>query len=140
MPDSPRPLVVDASVVVKWFVSAGESGTDTAAELLTEHADGAVRLVAPTLLAQEVFGVLTRGGRTAGSADEAIEAFCDVGVVLIAPTRELMLTAADLMRSHGVSALDSAYAGLAKTLDCELATADRKLARAVSGAVRVRRA
>lgn len=138
MTDETAVVVVDASIAVKWFLSAGETETDAAAELLAAHADGMIRLVAPTLLAQEVFGVLTRGSRLGASADEAIEAFFDAGVSLIAPSRDLMLAAAAAMRTLGVSNLDSAYVALAESLDCELATADRKLARAVDGAVRVR--
>ncbi len=54
--------VVDASVVVKWFVGDGEAGVDAAAELLNRHIDGGVRLVGPSLLSHEVLNVLRRTG------------------------------------------------------------------------------
>ena len=53
-------VVVDASVVVKWFVSEDESGVAEAAALLADHAAGHLRLVAPALLAHELMGVLVR--------------------------------------------------------------------------------
>lgn len=131
-------VVVDASVAVKWFVSEGESGVDGAARLLQEHADGSIRLVAPTLVVQELFGVLMRGRRDHQAGEAAIEAFFDADVTLVPPSRELMLSAARLVLDRGVSTLDSAYVALVQTLGCELATADRRLARAVEGVVEVR--
>lgn len=128
-------LVVDASVVVKWFVSAGEKGVDEASRLLETHADGEVKLVAPALVAHELLSVLSRGRRGGSELGEAVGAFFDTSVALIAPDRGLMGRAAAHVARHRVSSFDAAYSALAETLGCGLATADRKLARALGGVV-----
>jgi len=123
-------VVVDASVVVKWFLSVDETGVAEAADLLADHAASRIRLVAPALLAHEVFGVFVRRLARA-EVQGALDAFFDVDVHLIPADRQLLRDAAKLVASHQVSAFDSAYVALAQVLECELATADRKLARAV---------
>ena len=130
-------LVVDASVVVKWFVSEDEDGVAQATALLAQHAEGEVRLVAPALIAHELMGVFVR--RLRGSQVlEALDAFFDAGVRLVAPDRELMARAAHLAQHCQLSAFDSAYAALADTLGCSLVTADRRLANALAGTVETR--
>ena len=130
-------VVVDASVVVKWFVSEDESGVAEAAALLADHAAGHLRLVAPALLAHELMGVLVRRLRGQVVAD-ALDAFFDAGVHLVAPDRELMARAAHLAGKCQLSAFASAYAALADSLGCALSTADRRLANALEGTVEVR--
>lgn len=131
-------VVLDASVAVKWFVTDGEEGVHDARELLALHSSGEVRLVAPALVAHELLGVLARRSRDAADLRDAMEAFFDAGVTLAAPDRDMALAAADLISQHRIHALDSAYAALALSLSCELATADRRLARALDGVVRLR--
>jgi predicted nucleic acid-binding protein len=46
-----------------------------------------------------------------------------------------MLGAAKLVQARGVSTFDAAYAALAASLGAEFATADRRLANALGGAV-----
>ncbi|MDP2183726.1 MAG: type II toxin-antitoxin system VapC family toxin [Actinomycetota bacterium] len=133
--DAPT-VVVDASVAVKWFLAEDESGVAEAAALLAEHAEGRVLLVAPALIAHELMGVFAR--RLPGSGvSPALEAFYDAGVHLVPPSRELMLGAVGLLEQCQLSAFDAAYAALAVSLGCPLATADRKLANALAGVVEV---
>jgi predicted nucleic acid-binding protein len=137
MNEAPEMLVVDASVVVKWYLADGESGVRDAAALLDDHAAGRCALVAPTLLVHELLGVFVRRLRADVRA-EAVEAFYDVDVHLVAPTRDLTLEAARLVASRQISSLDSAYAGLASVLSCPLVTADRRLATALGDSVPTR--
>jgi predicted nucleic acid-binding protein len=131
--------VVDASVALKWFVSAGEEGVDDGAQLLDDHAEGVVRLVAPALLVHEVLNALRRrSGDKAPDLSDAMDALFDTGVLLVPPDRELMLLAARLVAERCLSTYDAAYAALARTLDCELVTADRRLANALGDGFRVR--
>ncbi len=136
--EAPPLVVLDASVAAKWFVSDGEDGVSDAHALLSAHSAGEIRLVAPALIAYELLGVVARGRREAPNVRGAIEAFYDTGVALVAPDLDMMLVAADLVTERRIHALDSAYAALAMTLDCELATADRRLARALEGTVAIR--
>ena len=113
---------VAASVVVKWFVSA--SGAPRRTRTHRTQADGRVvqRLRGPQVL----------------EALDALDAFFDSGVHLVAPDRELMACAAHLSRRCQLSAFDSAYAAVADTLGCALVTADRRLASALTGTVETR--
>jgi len=129
-------VVVDASVVVKWFVTADESGVAEAAALLADHAADRIRLVAPALVAHELMGVLVRR-LPAESVGDALDAFLDAGIHLVAPDRELMALSVTLVRECQLSTFDSAYAALASSLGCPLATADRRLANALGGAIEV---
>jgi predicted nucleic acid-binding protein len=135
MSDSPQTLVVDASVVVKWFFTEGESGVEDAAVLLADHAAGRCMLVAPTLLVHELLGVFVRRlpPETRG---EALDAFFDAGVELVPPSRTLMSEAATLVAERQISAFDSAYVALASSCGFSLVTADRRLATAVGRTVR----
>ena len=130
-------VVVDASVVVKWFIASDESGVAEAAELLADHAAGRIHLVAPALVAHELMGVLVRRLRDE-SVTVALDAFFDAGIHLVAPDQKLMRLAAALVRECQLSTFDSAYAALASSLGCPLATADRRLANALAHTVLVR--
>ena len=131
-------LVLDASVAVKWFVTRNEDSVEPAEGLLTAHAEHLVRLVGPSLLAYELMNVLR--GRSHESADlvAAMGAFFDVGVLLVPPDRESMGFAARVCADRGIAAADATYAALAHILDCELVTADRRLAHTAEGVCRVR--
>jgi predicted nucleic acid-binding protein len=137
MSDSGDLLVIDASVVVKWFLAADESGLESAAALLADHAARRCALVAPAALAHEVLGVFTRRLPT-DARDEAIEAFYDVGIRLVTPTRDLSLAAARLIAEQRLSAFEAACPALAMALGCPLATADRRLANALGDSVQTR--
>lgn len=137
MSEAPEMLVVDASVAVKWYLTDSESGVRDAAALLDDHAAGRCALVAPTLLVHELLGVFVRRLPADARAD-ALDAFYDVDVHLVAPTRDLTLEAARLVASRQISSFDSAYAGLASVLGCPLVTADRRLVTALGDSVPTR--
>jgi predicted nucleic acid-binding protein len=137
MGEAPEMLVVDASVAVKWYLTDSESGVQDAAAVLDDHAAGRCALVAPTLLVHELLGVFVRRLPADARAD-ALDAFYDVDVHLIAPTRDLALEATMLIASRQISAFDSAYAALASALGCPLVTADRRLVAALGDSVPTR--
>jgi predicted nucleic acid-binding protein len=137
MSEAPEMLVVDASVAVKWYLTDSESGVQDAAALLDDHAAGRCALVAPALLVYELLSVFVR--RLPGDARaDALDAFHDVDVHLVAATRDLTLEAARLVASRQISSFDSAYAGLASVLGCPLVTADRRLVTALGDSVPTR--
>lgn len=132
-----EPLVIDASIVVKWFLASDESGVAEARALLADHAAERVRLIAPTLLVHELMAVLVRRV-PAPRVPEALDAFFDADVQLLPPDLELVQEAVRLVATCQTSVFDSAYAALASAFDCPLATADRGLATAVGGVLQVR--
>lgn len=122
----PRPVVVDASVVLKWQLEDEEAVAQALALRDDFLLRGRVSLIAPFLLTFELTnGMLTatRQGRLSqDQAGEALGLLLAVGVQLIAvdPSRIFSLS----MRWK-LSAYDGAYLGLAEKLDSEVWTGDR---------------
>ena len=133
-----RALVIDASVAVKWFATHDEDSIEEAAGLLEAHGEGQVALIGPALLVHELMHVLRRRKREVSDLPAAMDGFFDAGVALVAPDRDLMISTARLCGERQISTSDATYAALALALDCELVTADRRLARALDGVCLVR--
>lgn len=127
--ERPRRLVLDASVVIKGFLN--ERLSDRATELLaTGEEPGRLALEAPDLLYVECANILWKHVRR-GVLDgaEASEHARSVSALRLRPTpvQELAPTALALAIEHDISAYDASYVALARSLDCELVTADERL-------------
>jgi predicted nucleic acid-binding protein len=116
--------VVDANIVVKWFVD--EPGSESARKLFWEEEEFAV----PDLLFAEAATVLwkkaRRGELTFEEAreinDQVIEGPFDVY-----SNRELAGEAVRIALEYSITPYDASYVALAMKLGAECATADRKL-------------
>lgn len=122
--------VVDASVVIKWYVPE-----EDLAAALALRAPG-VRLATPDLLFVESSNILwklvRRGEMQPAHASEIIEKI--VASPLITYTNEsLARDAIDLAMATGVSAYDASYVALAVRLNVRCITADQKLVRKLAG-------
>ena len=121
--------VVDANVVAKWFVP--ERLSDVAARLL----DDGNELASPDLLWPEIGNVLWKKARageiTAREANRILQAL-DQCPVTVFPSRLVLDGALEIALGTGRSVYDSIYVALAVALDCQLATADERLANALA--------
>lgn len=121
--------VVDASVVVKWFVQ--EDDSRLALQFLREGSE----LIAPTLLLVELANTLwlkwRRSGITAELADSALEDAKRYFSRLV-PTETLLGSATQLSRSLNHPIYDCCYLALAINENAALVTADRRLLAAAS--------
>ena len=122
-------LVVDASVVVKWFVP--EIHSDAARRLLTlphEH-------FAPDLVfaetANTIWKKIRRGELTAEHGRRLVTDIGRMAVETI-PCRLLAADAHELANATGRTVYDSLYFALAIRLKTRMLTADERLAAAVS--------
>lgn len=124
------PVVVDASVVVKWYVP--ERDHEDARAVRDAYLDGAVDLLAPSLLPFEVVNAL----RYADLFDdeqlgEAASTLPDYGIEFVPFDRlDAVPTAA---ATADTSIYDAAYLALAAGRDCRLYTADEHLLESVAG-------
>ena len=122
-------FVVDASVVLKWFVP--ESHSDAARRLL----DADHQYLAPDLLFPEagnaVWKKVRRGELTAEEGQRLVVDLSRVAVDTIA-TRGLVADAYALASATGQTVYDATYLALAVRLETQLITADTRLAKALA--------
>lgn len=121
-------VVIDTSVVFKWFVAFGEEGLDDAARLLRAHQHGSISLVAPSTMPVEVANTLRYA---VPSSEDAVALFGDFGLIditLVEPTHQSLLAAMRRADETDLTVYDALFLQLAEQLECPLATADRAFA------------
>jgi predicted nucleic acid-binding protein len=122
--------VIDASVVVKWYVPEGDPA---AAHALRQSRP---QLAAPDLLFVEtaniVWKLVRRGEMQPARATDIIEEIV-AAPFIVHPNRTLARDAIDLAVATGLSAYDASYLALAIRLDTLCITADQKLVRKLAG-------
>ncbi len=121
-------IVLDASVVVKWFVE--EEYSDIAILIRDRYVDGYIDIHSPSLMTYEVLNALKYSGEF-GVEElwKVVEALNDYQFRLHDLTPEMGRLAVEISLMHGVTIYDASYVALAKLLDAPLYTADEKLLR-----------
>ena len=128
--------VVDASVVLKWFLPEPDSA---AADLLLEKfLNDEVELLAPDLMLVEAANALWKRAmiRKELSADEATLIYRDLLTVplSLSPSGAVADAALQAALKHNHSVYDALYCALAIQRQCDFVTADRTLANKLQGA------
>jgi predicted nucleic acid-binding protein len=114
-------VVLDASVVMKWFRGDGERHLESARSLRALFEAGELIVFAPPLLRLEILNVAGRRWRWTESALlELADALDDLGFELIEP--ELARVASWIAR--GLTAYDAAYVAVAEAAGARLVTDD----------------
>ena len=126
--DDRRVVVLDTSVVVKWYLTEGEGFVPEAVTYLERHRDGMLRLAAPELLAIELISVLKRRGLDAATVQLSLDRLFAAGIEWHSLT-SIASAVADVTGHFPISAYDACFAALANRLDAPFITADRRLAR-----------
>ncbi len=122
--------VVDASVVLKWFLPEPDSA---AADLLLEKfLNDEVELLAPDLMLVEVASALWKRVmiRKELSADEATLIYRDLLTLpfSLSPSEIVADAALQIALKHNHSVYDALYCALAIQRQCDFVTADQTLA------------
>jgi predicted nucleic acid-binding protein len=126
-------LVVDSSIVFKWFVA--EDDSDIAHSVLDAWKMQKLKCHAPDWMLAEVGNILwKRQRRTEITTDFASDCLKDVNALPLewADARSLLPAAMTLAMTHGRTVYDSIYLALALRLNCPFVTADDRLANAVA--------
>jgi predicted nucleic acid-binding protein len=124
-------LVVDASVVVKWYVPEG--GSTEASALLNRPE----QRLAPDLLVAEFGNVLWKkvrtGELTTSEAREIANAFVSAPPVVLRPSAPLLAAALEIASIYGRTVYDALYLAVALSEGCPMLTADARLVQALDG-------
>ena len=131
-------VVVDASVVAKWFPV--EEHSREARLLRDAYVGGLLDLAAPELLPFEVLNALRYSGAYGeDELKEAARTLDDFQLALFRLEGELAQLAVEISMRKGVTIYDASYVALARLLGTVLYTADEKLIRKTGSLGVVRR-
>lgn len=121
-------LLIDTSVLIKWFHSDGESELSQARALRTAHLNGELDAHILDLAIYEVGNVLIRALHWEPSA--VADQLDDLSTILGPPlvmSAEWLRHAATLAHAHSLSFYDASWAATAAKLGVPLVSADRQL-------------
>ena len=123
-------LVVDASVVVKWYVD--EEYSAQALRILEEYGDGKLDLLSVQLMPFEVLNAL-RYNPSMGVRDveRAGESLSKAQINLFPILDGLYLDSIRIANEYGTTIHDSTYLALAKSEGCNLCTADENFVKRI---------
>jgi predicted nucleic acid-binding protein len=117
-------VVLDASVVLKWFGSEGEPKLEEARALRKRYQRGDLLVTVPSLLFLELLNVAgRRWGWDEGSLQDLAAALDDLGFEV----GEAELTSVAAWVAKGLTAYDAAYVALAEGRKVGLITDDDKI-------------
>jgi len=132
-PPSPPEIVVDASIVVKWLRSEGETNVSAARRLRQQYRRGELAIAAPSLLYLEVLNVAARRWRWRSARLSRLVSRLRV---LAFTVQEPPLERVAYWSGKGLTAYDACYLALAEHRRCVLVTADDELSAAGGRLVR----
>jgi len=121
-------LLIDTSVLIKWFHDAGESELVEARALRDAHIRGDVDAHVLDLAIYEVGNVLARALKwTAGDVGDQLDDLLAIVGAPIVMAQRWLRDAAVLAETHMLSFYDASWAATAAALGISLVSADRKL-------------
>lgn len=126
-----RSIVLDASVVIKWFLL--EKLSQKAIKFRFQHLKGEIVISAPSLLIFEITNVLcTKKGINKEVISSALNSFYAAEVKEYPFDKNLTEGMVKIAKKFKITAYDACYLALAQKLACRFYTADEKLYRKVS--------
>lgn len=128
-------LVLDASVIAKWFFQ--EEKTDLALDLLEKHKSAENKINAPILLLFEFGNTFVNKFRedinTKTEFNRGITDLLSIDVNFIDSNEENLKQTYAIARKYQITFYDAAYLACAQKLNCGFVTADKKLYAATKG-------
>jgi predicted nucleic acid-binding protein len=130
-------VVVDASVVLRWFVR--QDGHEAAEKWLRRFIADPDLLVAPDLLRFEVHGAMARLSprRDPGWSQRSFERFNRLGLRMLSTDLTLFDRALQLSRQLKIAGYDALYVAHAEALGVPWLTADQRVLRRLRKDARV---
>ncbi len=126
--ESPKTYVIDASVCIKWFSFENEDDVNIASSLRVQHMNRNIFLVAPDILVYEVTNALAYNPLfNKDKVNMAILSLYEMDIKLVEPYIEILFESSKLHFSKNITIYDSIYIALAKYINAQYITADKKL-------------
>ena len=125
--EPPGSVVLDSSVVIKWF-RRYEVLWEQALELRQAYLDGHLFIHVPDLLIYEIANVLRhKSDMNQTKVQQVLQSLFDmrIGIEHIGP--EAILRAVEIAYSYGVTVYDAAFVVLAEQLEADFITVDEEL-------------
>lgn len=122
-----RRVVLDASVISKWFIA--EEDSDKALEIRGLFALGRIGLSSPILVLYELGNVLLKHPTlTLKASGKAFEAFLSLQIDLRSLAEPgLLKDAMEIAKKFDVTFYDASYVSMSKSCNSPFVTADRQL-------------
>jgi predicted nucleic acid-binding protein len=121
-----KELVVDASVVTKWFVD--EPNSPDAIRLRDDFAAGRINLTVPTLLFYEVVDALRFSGAfTEAELVVAAKSLSKYQFGIWRPRGKLLELSAELSLREDTTVYDACYIALAQRIESKVVTGDKEM-------------
>ncbi|UCE14102.1 MAG: type II toxin-antitoxin system VapC family toxin [Candidatus Heimdallarchaeota archaeon] len=121
-----KKIVVDASLVVKWFIS--EKYSQLALEIRDHFVNGEIELFAPNLLQYEVLNALKYSNLfSRENLAEAVTSLENYGIIQLPLNGEYAQKTMTVAVEHNISIYDAAYVGLTDVMGICAYSADKKL-------------
>ncbi|OGY25979.1 MAG: hypothetical protein A2Z24_02575 [Candidatus Woykebacteria bacterium RBG_16_44_10] len=122
-------IIVDASVVAKWFL-ADEEDASFALEIKQDFLLQKISISAPLFIFYEVNNLLKSAARSVRiderGAREAYEGFLDLNF-LVYSSKNLLKATLAVALDYNISSYDASYVALSEYLEVPLFTTDKKL-------------
>ncbi len=119
-------IVVDAGLVVKWFIS--EEYSHLALEIRDHFVDGQIELYAPNLLHYEVLNALKYSNLfSRENLADAVTSLENYGIIQLPLNGEYAQKTMQLAVEQNISIYDAAYVGLTDVMGICAYSADKKL-------------
>jgi predicted nucleic acid-binding protein len=120
-----QPLVLDASVGVKWFSGKGEADLSQALAIREAHLSRKALIIVPDLFYYEVANAIVHKASIPSSAAEsAAAALFALGLQAKTVDSEVIINSIKLSRRLNITVYDSCYMVVAQGLGCPLVTAN----------------
>jgi len=119
-------IVVDASVIVKWFIRT-EEFDEIASNILATHLNRKNKILIPDFLYYEVGNTFaTKTQFPANNISRSLSKLYSFELIEHQLSQTDVVESTKLAKKHNTSVYDMFYAVLAKRHKCKLVTADRK--------------
>ena len=137
-PATPPFLILDTSVVLKWFRDKGEADVAAARKLREAFLSRRCTLGAPDLLLIQVANALTAGHRASPTeVEETIKTILEIGLQLYELRFPALVKAIEMASAYGLAVYDTYFLAVAIESGGLLVTADEAFLRKVKTHVNI---